>query len=486
MATTSVDQITGYGETLAYKAPCRVATTANITLSGTQTIDGVAVVADDRVLVWNQTDTTENGIYVAASSAWRRSRDFDSYRDVTTGTKVSIVSGSYANREFVCTSTAPIAVGTDAIAFALVLEQNVPGFLNYLPLTITGNTTINNTDHKFRTLSSVPSANTVTVALTIPAASGLDTNFVAVIVNPTTNTGIRVTSSAGDFADYWVYTGQTSMVWRSGSTMYRSLPGRWQKGSTVQVYANSSTGSNNNDGLTVNRPVLTLNRAAQIIYHNCDHQGNLPEIHGTGTFVEGLSLTAYGQLTGASTMYIKGYNSTKFTWRATGNNQYCLQFGDNSIVIISYIAFDAESLTGCIAISGHQFGIIDIGAEVEFGAFPTGTHIDVDTDTKVNMNPPSDISGRAAYHTNQAGGSSILIAAGARDITNSPTFTLFHRVYGAGNQILYAGAIVDTGAVSGSKQYEITGPSMIGAGGYTIPGATPGTITASSGGIFIA
>ena len=39
---------------IAWKAPVRVATTASITLSGTQTIDGVAVVAGDRVLVKNQ------------------------------------------------------------------------------------------------------------------------------------------------------------------------------------------------------------------------------------------------------------------------------------------------------------------------------------------------------------------------------------------------------------------------------------------------
>ncbi|NDD85356.1 hypothetical protein EBZ38_13925, partial [bacterium] len=39
---------------LDVKASVRVATTANITLSGTQTIDGVSVIAGDRVLVKNQ------------------------------------------------------------------------------------------------------------------------------------------------------------------------------------------------------------------------------------------------------------------------------------------------------------------------------------------------------------------------------------------------------------------------------------------------
>jgi len=54
---------------LDMKASVRVATTADITLSGTQTIDGVAVIAGDRVLVKNQNTATENGIYVVAAGS---------------------------------------------------------------------------------------------------------------------------------------------------------------------------------------------------------------------------------------------------------------------------------------------------------------------------------------------------------------------------------------------------------------------------------
>jgi hypothetical protein len=54
---------------------CRVATNANITLSGLQSIDAVTVAAGDRVLVKDQTAKTENGVYVAASGAWARATD---------------------------------------------------------------------------------------------------------------------------------------------------------------------------------------------------------------------------------------------------------------------------------------------------------------------------------------------------------------------------------------------------------------------------
>lgn len=70
---------------LDIKASVRVATTANLTLSGTQTIDGVTLSVGDRVLVKNQTDATSNGIYVVAATAWARATDADSSPEVTPG-----------------------------------------------------------------------------------------------------------------------------------------------------------------------------------------------------------------------------------------------------------------------------------------------------------------------------------------------------------------------------------------------------------------
>lgn len=94
MTGTQINRLTGLASDVAMKAPCRVATTANITLSGTQTIDSVAVVADDRVLVKNQTTTTENGIYDVAAGAWTRADDFNGPRDTKTGTIVFVTAGT--------------------------------------------------------------------------------------------------------------------------------------------------------------------------------------------------------------------------------------------------------------------------------------------------------------------------------------------------------------------------------------------------------
>jgi len=119
---TYVDRIDGIAGALAFKAPVRVATTANITLSGLQAIDGVTVVAGDRVLVKNQTTTSENGIYDANSSAWSRSKDFDGNRDATDGTLVGVRAGSAnADKVYRLAATNPVVFGTSSLTFTAVL-----------------------------------------------------------------------------------------------------------------------------------------------------------------------------------------------------------------------------------------------------------------------------------------------------------------------------------------------------------------------------
>ena len=61
---------------LDVKDSVKAASTANLTLSGTQTVDGIGMLADDRILVKDQTTQSQNGIYVVAAGAWSRSSDF--------------------------------------------------------------------------------------------------------------------------------------------------------------------------------------------------------------------------------------------------------------------------------------------------------------------------------------------------------------------------------------------------------------------------
>jgi hypothetical protein len=101
---------------LDVKESARVATTADITLSGTQTIDGVAVVAGDRVLVKNQATASENGLYVVAAGAWSRAADADEPAELNAGTFVFVEEGSVnADTGWVVSTNNPITIGTDAM-----------------------------------------------------------------------------------------------------------------------------------------------------------------------------------------------------------------------------------------------------------------------------------------------------------------------------------------------------------------------------------
>jgi len=104
------------------KANVKVATTTNITLSNTQTIDGIPVVVGNRVLVKNQTNAEDNGIYVVAAGAWSRSTDFDGTPDgeVSDGNLIPVLSGdTYGNTLWVLVTQNPIVIGTTELEFTL-------------------------------------------------------------------------------------------------------------------------------------------------------------------------------------------------------------------------------------------------------------------------------------------------------------------------------------------------------------------------------
>lgn len=110
--------VDGVAQGLDVKASVVAATTGNITLSGTQTIDGVAVAVGDRVLVKNQTTQANNGIYVVASGAWARSSDMDVWSEFP-GAFTFVEQGStLADTGWVCTVNQGGTLGSTAVTWA--------------------------------------------------------------------------------------------------------------------------------------------------------------------------------------------------------------------------------------------------------------------------------------------------------------------------------------------------------------------------------
>lgn len=114
------------------KKSVRVATTANITLSAPQTIDGVAVVAGDRVLVKDQTTASQNGIYVVAAGAWTLATDANTASKLA-GACVNVDSGTTNggvrfDTDFKSTDT----LGTTAVTWAKIWDSSNLTNLNQL------------------------------------------------------------------------------------------------------------------------------------------------------------------------------------------------------------------------------------------------------------------------------------------------------------------------------------------------------------------
>ena len=132
---------------LQVRGTLRAATTEAITLSGLQNIDGVALRQDDLVLVWNQFDATNNGIYKVKTGVWVRATAFDEDFEFRQPFYVLISEGIvYGNRNFQHlpsgTGTDPVQIGTSPIVFAL--SDNIGSVINLVDISpeLSGNNTV--------------------------------------------------------------------------------------------------------------------------------------------------------------------------------------------------------------------------------------------------------------------------------------------------------------------------------------------------------
>jgi hypothetical protein len=178
------------------KASVVAASTANLTLSGAQTIDGVSVIAGDRVLVKDQTTTSANGIYLCASGSWTRTTDADTYSELIAA--YTFVEGGTvnANNGFICTIVAGGTLGTTPITFAQFsgAGQVVAG----TGMSKTGNTLIVNTASSARIVVGADEIDLATTGVTASTYKSVTVDAFGRITagtNPTTISGYGITDA---------------------------------------------------------------------------------------------------------------------------------------------------------------------------------------------------------------------------------------------------------------------------------------------------
>jgi hypothetical protein len=212
------------------KRTVRVATTANITLSGTQTIDGIVLVAADRVLVKNQTTASQNGIYIVSTGAWTRATDADTSSEIGAAVVAIDLGTVHGGSLWTTTFKAADTLGTTAMNWFEVLYNS-----GTWGISITGNSNTATTLANTRTLwgrnfnggANVTGAlsSVTTIAMTGQLTSTLATGTAPFAITSTTRVANLNVATAGT-ADTWT-TGRTITIGSTGKSVNGSANISW-------------------------------------------------------------------------------------------------------------------------------------------------------------------------------------------------------------------------------------------------------------------
>jgi len=229
-----VDQI---AQGLSPKQAVKCGTIANITLSGLQAIDSYTTLAGDRVLVKNQNTSSENGIYIASSTAWTRSTDMDVWSEVP-GAYTVILNGS-TNADTAWVTTAADTGTINVTAMPWVQFSGSGTYFAGTGLTLASNTfSITNTGV---TAASVGAANK-TLTATVNAQGQLtvlaDTN-IAIAGNQITSGTIGSSYLTGSYTGITGVGTLTAGTWNA-STVTVPYGGTGATTLTGYVYGNGT------------------------------------------------------------------------------------------------------------------------------------------------------------------------------------------------------------------------------------------------------
>lgn len=276
---------------LGPKAACQVGTTVNISLTGLQTIDTYTTLAGDRVLVKNQSTSSQNGIYIASASAWTRSTDMDVWSEVP-GAYTVLLNGSQSNTGWVSTAAQTGTIGVTAMPWVQFSAAST--YYAGTGLTLASNTfSITNTGVTANTYGST--SQTVTFVINaqgqITSATSQNIAIAATQITSGTIDSARISGS---------YTGITGVGTITAGT--------WN-GTTIAV-ANGGTGATTLTGYVKGNGASPFTANATIPNTDITGLGTMSTQNANSVVITGGSATLSTLITSGLTGYLYGNGSS--------------------------------------------------------------------------------------------------------------------------------------------------------------------------------
>lgn len=220
---------------MKWRPSVRAATTANITLSGTQTIDGVSVIAGDRVLVKDQSTSADNGVYDVAAGAWTRSSDLDTWAELVSAAVIVEEGTTNKDTVWICTVDQGGTLGSTSVTWSSLTFSLADGSVTAAKLASDAVTTVKIGDNqvtlaKLATMAAntvlvnATSASAVPTALAIGASQLLGRGSAGNILAVTLGTGLSMSSTGALSASAGPTSGTATATTSGTAVQFTGIP----------------------------------------------------------------------------------------------------------------------------------------------------------------------------------------------------------------------------------------------------------------------